>query len=56
MIASTFYMMKDITLTEFKTISVINIAVMVGTWAMLSFTKLPAPLIVVLCLLIGWLF
>jgi chromate transporter len=54
MIASTFYMMKDITLTELKTISVVNIAVMVGTWALLSFTKLPAPLIVVICLLLGW--
>ncbi len=54
MIASTFYMMKDITVTELKTISVINVAIIVGTWALLSFTKLPAPLIVVICLLLGW--
>lgn len=55
MIASTFYMMKDITFTELKTDSIINIAIMVGTWALLSFSKLPAPFIVVLCLILGWL-
>jgi chromate transporter len=56
MVASAFFMMKDISITEFKTISVLNIAVIVGTWALLRFTRLPSPIIVLVCLLLGWLF
>ena len=50
MIASVFYMMKDISITEFKTVSFLNVSVIIGTWAMLSFTKLSSPLIVLICL------
>ncbi len=56
MVASVFYMMKDISLTEFKTLSFMNISVIVGTWALLSYTRLPSPLIVVICLIFGWVF
>ena len=56
MVASAFYMMKDITITEFKTISLLNIGVIIGTWALLRFTRLASPLIVLICLLLGWLF
>jgi chromate transporter len=56
MIASTLYMMKDISLTEFKTVSVLNIGVILGTWILLSIKKIPSPFIVILCLLLGWLF
>lgn len=56
MVASTIYMMKDISLTELKTISVLNIAVILSTWMLLSFTRIPAPVIVVVCLILGWLF
>ena len=56
MVASAFFMMKDISITEFKTISVLNIGVIVGTWALLRFTRLPSPIIVLVCLLLGWLF
>ena len=56
MVASVFYMMKDISITEFKTLSFMNISVIVGTWALLSYTKLPSPLIVVICLILGWVF
>lgn len=55
MIASTAYMMKDISITGFQTISLLNIAVIIGTWLILSFTKLPSPGIVAICLLLGWL-
>lgn len=54
MVASTVYMMKDISITEFKTVSLVNIAVIVGTWLLLSFTKIPSPVIVLVCLLLGW--
>lgn len=52
-VASTLYMMKDITLTEFKTVSVVNMLVILATWALLSFTRLPSPIIVLVCLLLG---
>ncbi len=56
MVASLFYMLKDISITEFRTVSVGNIFVIIGTWALLTYTKIPSPLIVVICLLFGWLF
>ncbi|RYY30947.1 MAG: chromate transporter [Chitinophagaceae bacterium] len=56
MIASTLYMMKDISLTEFKTVSILNIGVILGTWFVLSLKKIPSPYIVLVCLLLGWIF
>jgi chromate transporter len=56
MVASTFYMMKDISLTEFKTISALNIGVIVGTWLTLSYTRIPSPIVVLICLLLGVVF
>jgi len=55
MIASTFYIMKDISFTDFNSISFINIGVMVATFLLLHFTKVVAPIIVVGCLLLGFL-
>jgi chromate transporter len=56
MVASTLYMMKDISLTEFKTVSLLNLGVIVSTWLLLSLTRLPSPIIVLICLLLGWIF
>jgi chromate transporter len=56
MIASTLYMMKDISLTEFKTVSILNIGVILGTWLLLAYGKIPSPLIVIICLILGWIF
>jgi chromate transporter len=56
MVASTLYMMKDISLTEFKTVSFLNLGVIISTWILLSFTRIPSPLIVLICLLLGWTF
>jgi chromate transporter len=55
MIAATFYMMKDISITSFNTISVLGVMIIIGSWLILQFTKLPAPLLVVSCLLLGWI-
>jgi chromate transporter len=56
MVASTLYMMKDISFRiDLKTINAVNILVIGGTWAMLTFTRLPSPVIVAFCLLLGWL-
>ena len=56
MVASTLYMMKDISLTEFKTVSALNIGVIVGTWLTLSYTRIPSPIIVLICFFLGWIF
>ncbi|HKH62405.1 MAG TPA: chromate transporter, partial [Flavitalea sp.] len=56
MAASTLYMMKDISLTELKTISALNIGVIVGTWLTLSYTRIPSPIVVLICLVLGWVF
>jgi chromate transporter len=54
MIASTFYIMKDISITGLKTVSFINIGVILGTFLILSFTRIAAPLIVLASLLLGY--
>ena len=57
MIASTFYIMKDISFSDEKMISTsINILTMMGTFSLLQFTRIPAPIIVAGCLLLGYLF
>jgi chromate transporter len=55
MVAGTIYMMRDISVIGFHTVSIINIAVIAGTWLLLSFSKIPSPFVVLLCLLLGWL-
>lgn len=54
--AATFFLLKDISVINFKTISFINIGVIVGTFCLLHFTKIKSPYVVICCLLIGWLF
>lgn len=54
MIASTFYIMKDISITGLQTISFINWGVMLGTFVLLQYTKIPPPFIVLGCLLLGF--
>lgn len=56
MVAGTLYMMKDISITSFRTVSFLNIGVIIGTCLVLTFSKLPSPVIVLICLLLGWLF
>jgi chromate transporter len=53
-IASALYMMKDFYLVSWGAIAV-NLGVIGATWALLQFTKLPSPVIVLLWLGIGWL-
>jgi chromate transporter len=56
MIASTFFIMKDISLIDTKTISLINVIVILGTFMLLNFTRIASPVIVVGCLLLGYFF
>jgi len=57
MIASTFYIMKDITFSDIKPISsFISIVAMLGTFLLLNYTRIAAPFIVIACLLLGYFF
>ena len=51
--AAFLYLLKDISLTEFNTVSILNVVVIVATFCFLSFTKLRSPIIVVSCLILG---
>ncbi|MEN9549613.1 MAG: hypothetical protein RIR12_2204 [Bacteroidota bacterium] len=54
MIASTFYIMRDIAVVDWDVKSFISIGIMFNTFLLLAFTKLPPPLIVMGCLLLGY--
>jgi chromate transporter len=56
MIASFFYLLKDVSLMDNKTVSYVNLLVIVCTFGLLAFTKIKSPYIVLLCLLLGLLF
>jgi chromate transporter len=56
MIASTLYIMKDISLVEAKPVSLMNLSVIIGTFLLLQYTKIPSPVIVVSCLVLGYFF
>lgn len=56
MFAASFYMMKDVSLMGFDTINFMNIGVIAATTLLLLFTRLAAPVIVLICLLLGWIF
>jgi chromate transporter len=54
--AASLYLLKDISITEFNTVSIFNILVIIGTFLALTFTKIRSPYIVLGCLLLGLFF
>jgi chromate transporter len=54
MIASTLYIMRDISLMHANVISVVNISIIVVTFLLLRFTRIASPFIVAACLLLGY--
>jgi chromate transporter len=56
MIASTFYLMKDISLLDVRLGSLINAIVIAGTFTLLQYTKIPPPFLVIACVLLGYIF
>ena len=54
--AATLYLLKDVSITHFNIVSMFNIIVIAGTILTLHFSKIPAPFIVVVCLLLGLIF
>ncbi len=55
MIAATFFIMKDVSLLDGRTNSILNIAVIAGTFLVLQYTRVISPFIVAACLLLGYL-
>lgn len=53
---STIYLLRDISIAPFNMVTIINIAVIAGTFLALKLTKIPAPIIVLLCLVLGLIF
>jgi chromate transporter len=56
MLASTFYIMKDISIVDFNRISIGNTGVIIMTFLLLNFTRIPPPIIVLGCLGLGYFF
>ncbi|ANH83142.1 chromate transporter [Niabella ginsenosidivorans] len=54
MIGSTLYIMKDLSLFNFQGFNGANLLVVAGTAIVLIFTKLPAPVLVLSCLALGY--
>ena len=55
MIASSFYMMKDFTPGTYLMVFA-GIGVGILTFILLLYSRLPSPVIVAICLLLGWIF
>jgi len=54
--SASLYLLKDISITDLQTVSFLNIAVIAGTFALLTFTRIRSPYVVLGCLLLGWIF
>ncbi|MEO8412122.1 MAG: chromate efflux transporter [Ginsengibacter sp.] len=53
--AAFLYLLKDISITALNTVSFVNVFVILGTFLLLTFTKIRSPYIVLGCLLLGLL-
>lgn len=54
--AATLYLLKGINLTEITIHNSLSLAVIIITCILLRYTRIPAPLIVFGCVLLGWFF
>jgi chromate transporter len=55
MVASAIYMLKDISLASWSDHGLMNILVMLGTWLLLYYSKLPSPVVVAICMVCGYI-
>jgi chromate transporter len=56
MFAATLYLLKDVSIISLNSVSLLNIGIIAGTFLVLQFTKTPPPIIVLFCLLTGFIF
>ncbi len=55
MIAATLFLLKNTSVFSINSDSLISLAVIAGTFFVLQSSKIPAPFIVLFCLLLGWI-
>jgi chromate transporter len=59
MAASTIYLTRDLSfagIVDGRAVSFLNIGVISGTFMLLMFSRVPAPIIALICLLLGFIF
>ena len=56
MFAATLYLLKGVSIVPLNFISFIDIGVIMGTFLILQYSKIPPPFIVLFCLLLGLIF
>lgn len=56
LVASAFYLTKDISILGFRAVDSLNLIVIFATTVLLATTKIPPPVIALVCLLLGWIF
>ena len=54
--AATLFLLNSIHVTSLNFIGIMNLAVIAGTFFLLRYEKIPAPAIVICCLVLGWIF
>jgi chromate transporter len=54
--AAALYLLNGMTIKNPDNQMMIGFVVIIGTFLLLKYTKIPAPIIVLLCLLLGWIF
>lgn len=54
--AGMLYLLSDTTIVPFTIESTMNLLVILFTYVLLSFTRVPSPIIVLFCLALGWFF
>ncbi len=54
--AATLYLLRGVSVNHLDSLSIINVIVIIGTFGALHIKKLPAPVIVLFCLFVGWIF
>lgn len=56
MFSGSLYMLKDIPITDMHADGLLSVLVIIGTWAILNFTRAHSPVIVLVCLGLGLIF
>jgi len=56
MLATTFFLLNQLNATIFSSTTLFEIGVILSTFLLLNFTKIAAPIIVLISLLFGWVF
>ncbi len=56
MLAAVLYLLTEAPVSFFTLKGSLGLSVMIGTYCLLRFTKIPTPIVVILCLLLGWIF